>query len=115
MQLIPATELKPSGERFESPYDVEAHFATKRTIEWRGDKGHFTEVCDRDCPHLITNVRTTSAVLPDVAVGREIHASLKNKGLPPATHLVDTGCVDVQWILESIKQDSIRVVEPGQT
>ncbi len=114
VQLIPAKELKPSGERFESPYDPEAHFATKRAIEWRGYKVHFTEVCDADCPHLITNVKTTSAVVPDVAVGREVHVSLKNKGLPPATHLVDTGYVDAQWILESIKQDGIRVVGPAR-
>lgn len=114
VQLIPAKELKSSGERFESPYDPEAHFATKRATEWRGYKVHFTEVCDADCPHLITNVKTTSAVVPDVAVGREIHVSLKNKGLPPATHLVDTGYVDAQWILESIKQDGIRVVGPAR-
>lgn len=111
-QLIAAAKLKPSGERFESPYDVEAHFATKRTTEWRGYKVHFTEVCDEDCPHLITNVKTTSAVVPDAVVGKEIHAALTNKGLAPATHLVDMGYVDAQWILESIKQDGIRVVGP---
>jgi transposase len=89
VQLIPAKELKPSGERFESPYDPESHFATKRTNGWRGYKVHFTEVCDDDSPHLITNVLTTSAVIPDTSVGKEIHDSLKNKKLLPNTHLVD--------------------------
>lgn len=114
VQLIPAQALKPSAERFESPYDPEAHFATKRATEWRGYKVHFTEVCDADCPHLIINVKTTSAVVPDALVNREIHASLKSKGLSPATHLVDTGYVDMQWILESHKQDNIRVVGPAR-
>ncbi|MDQ3180627.1 MAG: transposase, partial [Acidobacteriota bacterium] len=104
VQLIPAKQLKPSGERFESPYDPESHFATKRTTGWRGYKVHFTEVCDDDCPHLITNVLTTSAVIPDASVGKEIHKSLKNKKLLPNTHLVDLGYIDTKWIMESAKQ-----------
>ena len=113
-QLIPANQLKPSGERFESPYDPESHFATKRTKDWRGYKVHFTEVCDDDCPHLITNVLTTSAVIPDTSVGKEIHDSLKNKKLLPTTHLVDLGYVDTKWIMESAEQDGIRVLGPAR-
>ena len=40
-------ELPAPGDRIESPYDPEAHFATKRTTEWRGYKVYVTETCDQ--------------------------------------------------------------------
>ncbi len=72
------------------------------------------EVCDDDCPHLIINILTTGAVIPDTSVGKEIHDSLKNKQLLPTTHLVDLGYVDTKWIMESAKQDGIRVLGPAR-
>ena len=33
-------ELPPVGERLQSPYDPEAHYSTKRQMEWSGYKVH---------------------------------------------------------------------------
>lgn len=41
-------ELPPVGERLQSPYDPEAHYSTKRQMEWSGYKVHVTETCDED-------------------------------------------------------------------
>jgi transposase len=46
------TELPPVGERRQSPYDPEAHYSTKRQIEWAGYKVHVTETCDDDAAVL---------------------------------------------------------------
>ena len=46
VQFRPAQELPPAGERFDSPYDIEARYGNKRATTWRGYKVHFTETCD---------------------------------------------------------------------
>src|SRR4051812_19603313 len=51
-------ELPPVGERLQSPYDPEAHYSTKRQMEWSGYKVHVTETCDEDAAHLVTDVLT---------------------------------------------------------
>ena len=33
-----------------SPYDPEARYSTKRSVEWVGYKVHLTETCDDDRP-----------------------------------------------------------------
>src|SRR3954447_21621106 len=53
-------ELPPVGERLQSPYDPEAHYSTKRRVEWSGYKVHVTETCDADAAHLITHVMAES-------------------------------------------------------
>jgi transposase len=42
-------ELPPVGERLQSPYDPEAHYSTKRQMEWSGYKVHVTETWSRTC------------------------------------------------------------------
>ena len=59
-----------------SPYDPEAHYGNKRSVTWVGYKVHLTETCDEDDVHLITQVETTTAVLPDVEVGETIQQEL---------------------------------------
>ncbi len=39
-----------------SPYDLDVHYAKKRSTTWIGYKVHLTETCDEERPHLITHV-----------------------------------------------------------
>lgn len=54
-------------ERIHSPYDVEARYSSKGSVNWVGYKVHLTETCDDDAPHVITHVVTTPATIPDDA------------------------------------------------
>lgn len=102
----------PSGAtNIQSPYDPEARYSEKRDIAWTGYKLHLTETCDDHSPHLITNVVTTPASVPDVAVTEEIHTALVAKGLPPKTHLVDAGYPDADLLVSSQAQ-GIDLVGP---
>jgi len=107
-----AADLPKSGIRFDSPYDPEAHFGNKRTTTWTGYKVHFTETCDEDMPHLITNVETTSAVVPDVAMTEAIQASLAARNIPPSKHIVDAGYVDGALIVSSKINQGVTIIGP---
>jgi transposase len=107
-----AAELPAPGERLESPYDPEARFATKRATVWRGYKVHLTETCDEDRPHLITDVQTTPAPLPDVTMTQAIEQALFERDLPPAEHFVDAGYTEADWIVSSQRQRGVAVVGP---
>lgn len=109
--FLAAEKLAPVGERFDSPYDAEAKFGKKRSTGWQGYKVHLTETCGEDSPHLVTNVITTAAFLPDTEVNFKIHEDLKEKGLSPDIHLVDAGYSENEWMLKSQKE-GIRVIGP---
>src|SRR3954454_3787531 len=87
-------ELPPVGERPQSPYDPQAHYSTKRQIEWSGYKVHLTETCDEDAAHLVTHVMTCPAMQQDMTITAEIHQHLAAKGLLPAEHFVDSAYLD---------------------
>jgi transposase len=93
------TELPPVGERLQSPYDPEAHYSTKRQIEWSGYKVHVTETCDDDAAHLVTHVMTCPAMQQDMTSTAEIHERLAAKGLLPAEHFVDSAYVDAALLV----------------
>jgi transposase len=80
-------------QRIVSPYDPEARSSRKRHTIWLGYKVHLTETCDQDpaCPHLITQVETTAATLPDTQVLAPIGEQLRARDLAPAQHYVDQG------------------------
>jgi hypothetical protein len=42
-------------------------------------------------PNLITNVTTTDATVPDVAMTEPIHKDLQRRGLLPGEHYLDSG------------------------
>jgi len=86
-----AEGLPPSHTALSSPYDAEAHDATKRTTSWIGYKVHLTETCGDAQPHLITHVATTAAPVTDEVMTAPIHTALATRDLLPTTHLVDTG------------------------
>lgn len=112
VRLRTGKELAPSGERVHSPYDPEAHYGNKGAVEWMGYKVHFTESCEENEVHLITQVETTSAVVPDVEVGEPILSALEEKELLPEQHIVDSGYVDIEWVFKSQNERGVSVLGP---
>jgi transposase len=106
------TELPPVGERLQSPYDPEAHYSTKRQMEWSGYKVHVTETCDEDAAHLVTHVMTGPAMQPDMASTAEIHERLAAKGLLPAEHFVDAAYVDAALLVGSQRDHGVSLEGP---
>jgi transposase len=105
------TLLAPGG-LVVSPYDPEATCATKRKTLWTGYKVHLTETCDDEGPLLITDVQTTDASLPDVAMLQPIEHILLERDLLPAQHLVDAGYTEADWVVGSQQQLGVEVVGP---
>jgi DDE family transposase len=113
--FVPAVQPLSAGERFDSPYDPEAHDGNKRTTTWTGYKVHLTETCDPSAPHLITHVETTSASMPDVTMTAPIHEALAAKALLPSTHLVDAGDIDATLLVSSLQEHQVDLVGPVHT
>ena len=101
LTLRKAEDLPPTSICFDSPYDPEAHYSSKRKTEWIGYKVHLTETCDDEQPHLITHVETRIAPHTDADMTEPIHEALAEKGCLPETHLVDAGYVDAEQIVDS--------------
>jgi transposase len=104
--------IPPSARFVSSPYDLEAHLAKKGTTAWVGYKVHLTETCDEDSPRLITNVETSAAPTADGALTPEIHEALKEKDLLPERHIVDTGYLDAELLVESQRDFGVDLVGP---
>lgn len=115
VRLRAAHELPPASERFDSPYDPEAHYGNKRTTTWTGYKVHLTETCDPHAPHLITHVETTSAPTTDVTMTAPIHEALAAKALLPSTHVVDAGYIDATLLVSSPTPHQVDLVGPVRT
>ncbi len=104
--------IPPAGLYISSPYDLDAHYSKKRTTSWVGFKVHLTETCEKDSPHLITHVETTTAPVSDDARTASIHEGLKQKELLPEQHIVDTGYVDAGLLHSSAQDYGIDLVGP---
>jgi transposase len=107
-----AEDLPPSTLMICSPYDAEAHYSKKRSTEWTGYKVHFTETCDGDSPHLITDVQTTSAPVSDFVMLPIIQADLAGRDLLPAEQIVDAGYVTADHLVSSQKEHQVTVLGP---
>lgn len=102
-----------------SPYDPEARTSKKREMTWLGYKVHLTETCaipeeaERTgmIPHLIVQVHTTVAPVPDVQMTAPIQAELVKAGHAPAEHIVDTGYVDADLLMSS-QREGIKLLGP---
>lgn len=105
-------DMPSPAELIASPYDSEARYSTKRSVEWIGYKVHLTETCDPATPHLIVNVETTPATTPDDHMLATVHASLEPRGLLPAEHLVDKGYTDSQILVESQRLYGVTLIGP---
>ena len=81
-------DMPSPAELIASPYDVEARYSNKRSVEWVGYKVHLTETCDDEqAPHLITNVETTPATTPDDNMLAPVHESLQKRGERSVNHI----------------------------
>jgi transposase len=119
--------LPPGRRRIVSPYDVDARWGGKRDLTWYGYKLHISESCDaaaatgpvdRDDwvpdapPNLITNVATTDACVPDVAMTEPIHTDLDRRDLLPARHYMDSGYPSADLLVSSLARFGVRLVTP---
>jgi transposase len=104
--------LPPSAQFLSSPYDLQAHYARKRTTTWVGYRIHLTETCDDETPRLITHVETTPAPTADGVVTPLVHQALERKHLLPKTHLVDTGYLDAQLLASSQQEYGVDLLGP---
>ncbi|WP_433665190.1 IS1182 family transposase [Nocardia sp. CA-128927] len=105
-------DLPPAAIRYCSPYDEQARTGTKRDTSWNGYKVHLTETCEPDAPHLITQVATTPAPVPDMAMTAAIHTSLAERDLLPDVHLVDAGYVDADLLVATQQQHGVELLGP---
>lgn len=107
-----AEDLAPSSRLICSPYDAEARYSQKRQTEWTGYKVHFTETCDEDLPHVITDVQTTPAPQSDFDLLPTIQADLAQRDLLPTEQLVDAGYVTAEYLVSSQHDHQVTIVGP---
>ena len=105
-------DLPPAQELIGSPFDPDARTSTKRDLTWNGYKVHLTETCEPDAPHVLTNVITTPATVPDVSVTAQVHDDLAAKGLCPEVHVVDEGYTDAAELAHAQAVHHIQVLGP---
>lgn len=98
-------DLPPGRLRLSSPYDTDARYSVKRGTGWDGYKAHFTETCEPDAPHVITNVLTTDATVADAEVTEGVQAGLDRRSPLPGVHLVDSGYTSAALLVAAAEQD----------
>lgn len=111
-QLCDPKARPAASDLLESPYEPEAHFATKRGRNWVGYKVHVRETCDDDTPHLIAPVATTIAPATDLGQLASIQDALAERDLVPDTQLVDAGYTRARNVVESRERHRIDLVGP---
>lgn len=95
--------IPPAAQFISSPYDLDAHYASKHITQWVGYRVHNTETCEDGLLHLITQVETTIGPAADGTVTPKIHTALQQRGLLPVAHIVDTGLLDADF-LEAVRK-----------
>jgi transposase len=104
--------MPPASVRIDSPFDVQAHRAVKRGMGWTGYKDHYTETCDPDSPHIITDAESTLGPAHDGQALSAIHARLATRNLVPAEHLVDSGYADPEAVRAARADHGITLIAP---
>lgn len=107
-------QLPASAERIRSPYDPDVRYSTKsragqQDLEWIGTKVHLTESCDRDLPHLVTDVHTAAATEPDVLATGPILEKLAAREVAPAVHLLDAGYPSAENITRAAAAGTVMI------
>jgi hypothetical protein len=90
--------LLAGAERILSPHDPQARWGIKRDTVWPGYKVGYTETCDDDRPHLVTDVQTTPATTPDAVAGQATRTGLAERGRSPARQYADSAYVTPETI-----------------
>ncbi len=102
----------PAGQLISTPHDPAVRFAAHGEHHWQGYALHWTETCDDDQPHLITNVALPAASTGDASLIAQIHAALAERHLLPKEHLVDAGYVTGPNLAASETDYGVRLVGP---
>lgn len=105
-------EAPPASIMISSPYELDAHYAKKKSTAWVGYKVHLSETCEPNELHLITNVETTPGPIDDGDVTEIIHDSLANNNILPSKHIVDTGYLDADLLVNSQDQYQVDLFGP---
>lgn len=108
-------ETPPASLMISSPYDTDAHYAKKEKTSWVGYKVHFSETCESGELHLITNVETTPGPIADGDVTESIHAALATHHLLPNKHIVDTGYLDAELLVNTQAHYQVDLVGPTRS
>lgn len=105
---------RPEGAlRIESPYEAEARYSVKRSMNWVGYKVHLTESCDEGFPRLITGVHTTAATGTDVKQLEAIQHGLAASGVLPKEQLADSSYVCGSNLVASRARHDIDLIGPA--
>lgn len=104
--------MPPSQSLICSPYDPQARYRRKAQTKWTGYAVHLTESCDPDQPRLLTHCDTTPATTDDRQRLPIIHQALADKELLPQEHLVDTGYMEVDHLLNSQRDYQLDLIGP---
>jgi transposase len=105
-------DCPPASLRVISPYDLEVRNSTHGDVFWRGYKVHFTETCDEETPHLITDVETTPDTEQETTTLYRIHSALERKQLLPTQHFVDAGYSSAELLSTSQSRYGIDLYGP---
>lgn len=105
-------DMPPSTLAIHSPHDVEAHYSSKRSVNWVGYKVHMTEICDENNPRFITNVHTTLSTITDEQAVEPIHETLSEKTLLPKEHLMDSGYTAAEYLVNSKTDYDVEIIGP---
>jgi transposase len=77
-------DLPPSALLITSPgCTLKLVLLARKALVGLGTRVHLTETCDTDAPHLIVEVMTTTATLPDGEVVGDLHEHLEKQDLLP--------------------------------
>lgn len=96
----------------ESPYDPEVRYRLRRENKWVGYQLQFTETCDEDFPHLITDVATMTATDHEVVQPPLIHERLQTLDILPAQHFVDGAYLSAQTLLDASEIYDVQLIGP---
>jgi transposase len=112
IRFLEPKELPEAAQRIECPYDVQARYSTKRSMDWVGYKVHLTESSDEGFPHLITDVHTSAATATNVKQLAAIQEGLARSRLLPAEQLADASYVCGSNLVWSHARHKIDLIGP---
>jgi transposase len=102
--------IPPTARFIGSPYDVEARYSRTRAPSWLGYTLHLTATCDPSRPHLITDVRTTTAPVVDEESLPTIQRARADRDLLPAVQVAASGDTAAGLLVASRREHDIALI-----